>query len=45
MQLVDLKFRPGVDKQDTAYSAGDVTMVNLKDGAAGQIYLTLIEQL
>ena len=23
MQLVDLKFRPGVDKQDTAYSAGD----------------------
>ena len=23
MQLVDLKFKPGVDKQDTAYSAGD----------------------
>ena len=23
MQLVDLKFRPGIDKQDTAYSAGD----------------------
>ena len=23
MKLVDLKFRPGVDKQDTAYSAGD----------------------
>ena len=23
MQLVDLKFQPGVDKQDTAYSAGD----------------------
>ena len=23
MQLVALKFRPGVDKQDTAYSAGD----------------------
>lgn len=23
MRLVDLKFKPGVDKQDTAYSAGD----------------------
>ena len=23
MKLVDLKFQPGVDKQDTAYSAGD----------------------
>ena len=23
MQLVDLKFKPGIDKQDTAYSAGD----------------------
>ena len=23
MKLVDLKFKPGVDKQDTAYSAGD----------------------
>ena len=23
MQLVDLKFQPGIDKQDTAYSAGD----------------------
>ena len=23
MQLVDLKFRPGIDKQDSAYSAGD----------------------
>ena len=23
MQLVDLKFKPGVDKQDSAYSAGD----------------------
>ena len=23
MQFVDLKFQPGVDKQDTAYSAGD----------------------
>ena len=23
MQLVDLKFKPGVDKQDTVYSAGD----------------------
>ena len=23
MQLVDLKFRPGIDKQDTAYTAGD----------------------
>ena len=23
MKLVDLKFRPGIDKQDTAYSAGD----------------------
>ena len=23
MQLVDLKFKPGIDKQDSAYSAGD----------------------
>ena len=23
MKLVDLKFKPGIDKQDTAYSAGD----------------------
>ena len=23
MKLVDLKFQPGIDKQDTAYSAGD----------------------
>ena len=23
MQLIDLKFKPGVDKQDSAYSAGD----------------------
>ena len=23
MQLVDLKFKPGIDKQDTAYSSGD----------------------
>ena len=23
MQLVELKFKPGIDKQDTAYSAGD----------------------
>ena len=23
MKLVDLQFQPGIDKQDTAYSAGD----------------------
>jgi len=48
MKLVDLKFKPGIDKQDTAYSAGDqrmlililldFTMENLKDGTVGHIY-------
>ena len=50
MRLVDLKFKPGVDKQDTAYSAGDqrkyvdsdfvdFIMENLRDGVGGSFFL------
>ena len=56
MKLVDLKFQPGIDKQDTAYSAGDQRRYidsdfvrfpygKLKGGAAGLIYLIQIKQL